>query len=319
MTKLGARDACQMDETDGCVEITGTTGPMGHNVDDLMQIMKIFLSQDVFERDLIIPPIPFNEDDYNQNPTNLRLGYFDYDGFFYPCKAVRRSIEETVSACKKVGIEMIEIEVPNSKEYTDAMAKFFLGESKRDEIMLQGEPPIIEDDPTQYISMLPSFVRNILASILPHIGMERESIFFRALGDPSIGLYLEACKERRIFERAFNKILDDKELDGFVFPGVSGPAFKHYKSSELSAIILITVIANMIDAPSCVIPVSTVTKDDLAEEYNDPKYPNDQFVKEARKDWQNSEGMPVGIQVCTRTYQEEKCLGIGKIIESALK
>ena len=83
--------------------------------------------------------------------------------------------------------------------------------------------------------------------------------------------------------------------------------------------IVINVIVNLLDYASGVIPVTKVTKEDLSEEYNDPKYPEDNFVREARKSLENSEGLPVAIQVCCRTYQEEKCLAITKIVDEVIK
>jgi len=113
--------------------------------------------------------------------------------------------------------------------------------------------------------------------------------------------------------------MHDKNLDGFICPSSGTPAFKHYESKDLAMVITINVIANLLDYCSGVIPVTKVSKEDLKEEYDDPNFPNDHFVQETRKTLQGSEGLPVGIQVCTRTYQEEKCLAITMLVDKALK
>jgi Asp-tRNA(Asn)/Glu-tRNA(Gln) amidotransferase A subunit family amidase len=82
--------------------------------------------------------------------------------------------------------------------------------------------------------------------------------------------------------------------------------------------VIINVVANLLDYCAAVIPVTKVTKEDLLEEYNDITYPNDHFVKETRKSLQGTEGLPVAIQVCTRPFQEEQCLGIAKVVDDIL-
>ena len=106
MTRMGVKETCDWQLTDGACEIQGTTGPLAHWLDDLVEIMKIFYSKFIFDKDLLIPKIPFDFDLYKQTikkNKSLRLGYFSYDGIFYPCKTVRRSIEMTVESCKDQG------------------------------------------------------------------------------------------------------------------------------------------------------------------------------------------------------------------------
>ena len=64
MTKMGVKETCDWQLSDGVSEIAGTTGPLGHWIDDLVEIMKIFYSKDLFIKDSLIPSIPFNLDLY---------------------------------------------------------------------------------------------------------------------------------------------------------------------------------------------------------------------------------------------------------------
>lgn len=114
MTRKGVQENSDWQLDEGTCEIMGTTGPLGHCVDDLVEIMRIFLSKDVFEQDIHIPHIPFDNKIYSEvqdNPGKIRLGYFSYDGLYDPVRTAKRGMEETIDACKKIGIEMVEIDL----------------------------------------------------------------------------------------------------------------------------------------------------------------------------------------------------------------
>ena len=99
ITALGVQGNCNWQRSEGKVEIVDVAGPMGHCIDDLVEVTKILFSQDVFQKDVLVPHIPFNVGNYEniqKDPSKLRLGYFMYDGLFYPCKTVRRSMDATV-------------------------------------------------------------------------------------------------------------------------------------------------------------------------------------------------------------------------------
>lgn len=61
MSRMGMQENCDFTRFEGKCEIVGTSGPIGHSIDDLVEIMKIFYSKDLFEKDCRIPAIPFNE------------------------------------------------------------------------------------------------------------------------------------------------------------------------------------------------------------------------------------------------------------------
>ena len=322
MTRQGVKEVSDWCDSEGNVEIVGVTGPMGQCVDDLVEMMKIFLSQDVFQKDILIPPLEFDQKVYDstiQNKGSIRLGYFNYDGLFYPCKTVRRAMSETVESCQRFGIEMIPIDVTKLDGFIEGFGKIMLRGSSIRPNLLKNEPPVIEDDPAQYVEMIPDFLKPFIVYGLQKLGMNRETLFIKCLGDYSLKGFTDGIILKRQFESDFENLMIENKLDGFVCPASSLPAFEHYGSKELSMIVVINTIVNLLDYASGVIPVTKVTKDDLKEQYNDDKYPNDHFVKEARKSLEDSEGLPVAVQVCARMYQEEKCLAMTKLVDDALK
>jgi len=64
----------------------------------MIEMMKIFLSNDLFKNEILAPELPFDIQELQQEPKKLRLGYFSYDGIYYPTKTVRRAIDQTKNA-----------------------------------------------------------------------------------------------------------------------------------------------------------------------------------------------------------------------------
>lgn len=181
MTRRGVQENCDWQFSEGKEEIIGITGPMGHSIDDLVQIMRIFFSDDVFCKDISVLPTHFNNETYQeyQNPKKIRLGYFMHDGLFYPVKTVRRAIEATVEKCKAAGVEMVPLDITKLDGLIEGFGKLMLGGTKLPEQYLDGEPPIIEDDPTAYIEMIPDCIKKVMVFVLSKIGMRRECVFLK--------------------------------------------------------------------------------------------------------------------------------------------
>jgi len=181
---MGVQEGSDWQEHDGKVEICGITGPMGRCVEDLVELMKLYLNDEMFLTDIQVAPIPFNEDTYNNvqnSQKSLRLGYFSYEGLFYPCKTVRRAMQTTIDACKAAGITMVPIQddVLNTKGLIYGFGKLMLGGSEMDKKLMDHELPMIEGDPAPYIAMMPNWIKSFLCFILSKIGMKRECIFLK--------------------------------------------------------------------------------------------------------------------------------------------
>ena len=104
-------------DKNGQIAIKGTCGPMGRSVEDCVRLLDVWWKDGMFNEDCFIPPIPFDADVYINGPSSclrssssskipnlggmddevkesggdggrraLRVGYFDTDNFFEPCK-----------------------------------------------------------------------------------------------------------------------------------------------------------------------------------------------------------------------------------------
>mmetsp|Transcript_20552 Transcript_20552/g.23744 ORF Transcript_20552/g.23744 Transcript_20552/m.23744 type:complete len:96 (+) Transcript_20552:1-288(+) len=71
---------------------------------------------------------------------------------------------------------------------------------------------------------------------------------------------------------------------------------------------------NIFDLPAGTIPITLASKEDLVYE---TRY-KDSHAKVFKKHVATSEGMPVAVQVCCLSGDDEKCLGIMKLISELI-
>jgi hypothetical protein len=103
---------------------------------------------------------------------------------------------------------------------------------------------------------------------------------------------------------------------------------QHYSGcATLSALANSTVLYNVVDSPVGCIPVTTVdpSKDQLTDEWtNGPGLGsrlNENALYRGKKPFYDPvamEGMPVGVQIVGKTWEEEKVLAMMHVIDKAL-
>ena len=71
---------------------------------------------------------------------------------------------------------------------------------------------------------------------------------------------------------------------------------------------------NILDLPCGVIPIRKAGK--IESSYSDCH--NDRFTKILRRNVNNAENLPIGIQIASLTHEDEACLAIMKIVNNIL-
>uniref|UniRef100_H2YXI8 Amidase domain-containing protein n=1 Tax=Ciona savignyi TaxID=51511 RepID=H2YXI8_CIOSA len=77
-------------------------GPMAPNVDSLVLAMRALACSLMFELDQNLPPLPFNEEDF-QSKMPLRIGYYMTDGYLEAVPSVQRAVRMTKELLEKAG------------------------------------------------------------------------------------------------------------------------------------------------------------------------------------------------------------------------
>ncbi|KAL4242371.1 Amidase signature (AS) superfamily protein [Abortiporus biennis] len=129
----------------------------------------------------------------------------------------------------------------------------------------------------------------------------------------------------------YKTIWDEHNLDGIICPVIATPALPHTAVSFVGGIANSTILYNIVDSPVGVIPVTRVNPslDNLTPEWTNHSigsghgsslfegllYKGEKAIYDAKK----MEGLPVGIQIVGRRWEEEKVIGMMKVVEEALK
>jgi len=108
-------------------------------------------------------------------------------------------------------------------------------------------------------------------------------------------------------------------IDCLLTPASATPALRPSDPGYVIAFAYsYTSLYNFLDFPAGVVPITTVTVEDVRKTSSD--YPTNEPFEELLK-WRmtGSEGLPVGVQVVAFPFREELCLRVMREIEEAVK
>lgn len=84
-----------------------------------------------------------------------------------------------------------------------------------------------------------------------------------------------------------------------------------------------TKVWNFLDYPALVLPAGTVTRDDIDEPWEfAPRNPKDEWTGKLWQDQRQKMAdlrLPVGVQLICRKLEEEKLLGVGKVVDEVIR
>jgi fatty acid amide hydrolase len=189
------------------------------------------------------------------------------------------------------------------------------GMSKANLICLNGEKLVPEMKSRLLFSLAPRWLRRMIAPMLQKIGEERAAF----LSTWTAGLcgyqWLWILHEKDHVEQKMFNFWREKEFDAIITPGAGIPALKHGTSGELSLACCYLWISNMFNLPAGIVPVTRVQKGEDNYGKDDTIFRDHVLYPQAVDAMKGSEGLPVGIQVLTLPYEDEKCLGVMKLLE----
>ncbi|KAH9935917.1 amidase signature enzyme [Epithele typhae] len=307
--------------------IRTVNGPMGRSVDDLELASRLVFGQ-AAPGESYPAPLPFRDVDL---APRLRFGFYTSDGFVRPSPANQRAVREAVDALRRAGHECVEVRVPDIK----GVMEIFMGITAAD-----GYKTISADlgrDP----------IDNGVSSLLlgPSLfGWLRTSIAFvleRCMGDPMLASVVRETRSRPVHEfhkcvkqrdeytaRFYREVWDKHQLDGIIAPTLALPALPHNSCQYLATIATACLLYNVVDSPVGTLPVSRVDPAvDRAPAGYDPAHAAPGGSPLVDKllygpggfyDADAMAGIPVGVQLVGRRWEEERVLGMMRVLDAAL-
>jgi len=290
------------------------TGPLGRSVDDLSMFMRALDRPEHFARDRRLPPVPFRSP-AEIDPTSLTVGYFDDDGYLTPAASVQRAVQETAGLLADAGVTIKRVRPINVHEILEL---FFSGLTSDGLVtLLEGLGGERFAAPLRTVAMAnraPKHVRAGLARVARLLGETRTAAVLDSLGAKSTHR-MWALTERRNQIRREEMVFWDREgIDLLLTPTMATPAVPHGLSHDFTVAFSNLARYNLLDQPAGVVPVTRVRVDETRREN-----PGDRVEKRAAEIEAQSVGLPVGIQVVGRPWEDPEVLAMMRLVEAHVR
>jgi len=135
------------------------------------------------------------------------------------------------------------------------------------------------------------------------------------------------AKRDELRKRWYAEVWSRNNLDGIIAPVQASPALPHKATTTLSPLASGTILYNVIDSPCGVVPVTRVDpdKDRLTEEWTTGTGHGSKILEQGLYtkspliyNPEAMKGLPVGVQVVGKSWEEEKVVAMMKVVDEAL-
>jgi amidase len=309
----------------GFEAIRSSHGPLARSVQDCELFCKtIFGQKDSSHQNI---PMPYQAVEL---PSKLRFGYYLSDGMIESSPACKRAVLETVSALRKQGHECIEFTSPLNIRAMEV----FLGLASSDgyKKMLSHLASDPMEDSLFLVTLgprLPSFVRSLVCWIAKTVlGDSLFSRFFSLARVKTVSEFTDLTDQRdKVTTAWYEQVWDKYGFDGIIAPVQSLPVIPHGGSTYLSPLAAATIIYNVVESPVGTIPVTRVNPDtdQLSTDFVAGASGRSKVLesrmylgKNPAYDPKAMEGIPVGVQLVGKKWEDEKVLAMMHVVDEAL-
>ncbi|OCF37665.1 amidase [Kwoniella heveanensis BCC8398] len=317
----------QRSSTRGFEGIKGVVGPMGRTVADLTFASKAMLNlvhtTDVGLRGEMLSPLPWQEVEI---PRKLKVGYWTQDHLIKTSPACVRAVEECVAKLKAAGHEVVYFDPPDVAECMKVFAGLTSAEGYKTLLSNIGNDPMESSMRLVTLgSKIPHWLHWVVRWVVDNVLKDHlfASIFATSRGK-SVKEVWNLTERRDDYANKFREaVWEQHKFDMLLCPVQAVPALQHGATKLLSPLSVGTILFNVVDSTVGVLPVTRV---DRALD----KHPTD-YLEGSQGSWllekriymgegcaydtEKMHGLPVGVQVVGKAWEEEKVLGMMAVLE----
>jgi fatty acid amide hydrolase len=247
--------------------------------------------------------------------SELRIGVYDDDGFMPPSAAVRRAVGEARAALAAAGAEIVEFSPPNPRETVLAFFAIASSDGGATVSAALGDEAVIRPLRAVWrIAKLPDPARRALSRTLGLLGEARTAELLSMLGRKPVERLWRLTAERGELRRQEARAWKRAGIDALLCPATVTPAVQHGASRDFALGAAYTIRYNVLNLPAAVVPVTRVRPDETTL-----GNARDRLDRRARSIDAGSAGLPVGVQVVARPFEEHVALALIGAIEHAVR
>jgi fatty acid amide hydrolase len=281
------------------LSIKSVTGILANYAEDLQLFLEILNEVSIDQRQ-IKPLKNFKGVDI----TKLKVGYFLSDGLFEPMTAVKRAVTEAVGELKRVGAQVTEFVPPPLSEAEELFfrilsadgAPIYARNLRNEKAMPQGKSLLM-------ILKASVLKRKLLSVVARLFGQKSLTRIIPYFGGKGAAFREEMELKQKAFAAKYEAAMNNSKigsLDAVISPSCSLPAYLHNTSDKVGLGGAYAIQHNVTGFPAGVAAISKVT----TEEAIARKKTMDILVRTAAKIERSSAGLPLGIQIAARPWDE---------------
>jgi fatty acid amide hydrolase len=285
-------------------------GPMARTTGDLILAMGAIDPAAMSRLDGRVPPLAF-PDPASVEIAKLRVGVLATDGLFAASRAVARAVRRARDALHAAGAHVVDVALPRVPEAIDAYFAALSADGGAASILaLEGSEVDVALKSLVRLARLPRRALAVLATTLSTMGQRRVGRFLRVLGPKSVPELWRVTAELRAIRVGIERALREAGVDVLLCPAHATPALPHGASRDFVLAGEASILWNLTQLPAGVVPVTRVRADEAGREAS-----RDQLERRAAEVDAVSAGLPVGVQVVGRAWEEHVVLAAMQAIE----
>ena len=250
----------------------------------------------------------------------IKIGLLEYSTHLGVSKSVDRALKKSKVALEKLGYEVVPIKF--SDKIWEKARDSWMGVVGNSEKTLfktfrrTGEPLLKPVEQNALILEAGRWKRGLINFALKYfMNKGRSYTTLKSLKRMPPHKYDKHLKRRYEFVYELSEIWKAAGIEALIMPFQPHCAIKNKNVFELGLICEHSLIWNVTGFPAGILPITKVQED---EQFFKDSY-NDAWTHHLNEDAQGSAGMPVCIQVVGYAYEDEKVLGVMKMLEKEIK
>lgn len=293
--------------------IVTTAGPLARDVRDLALALQ--LMNDV-PNPLSSTPQPLG-DWRSVDLGQVRIGFYTDDGTFTPSLAIKRAVREAAELLRSAGAQVAPWTPPDALAALDLYFRYLTSDGGA---LLRGLLGSDAAEP-QLATLLglarqPRRTLRVLEGAARLAGQHAIARNLRSFGYPATTHGDAMLAEIEMYRRRFADAMDRAEggpIDIILCPPCALPAYTHGASARLGTAGAYALLYNLLTYPAGVVPVTRVRPNEEIGRVAS----FDLVERAARSVELGSAGMPVGVQIVARPWQDHVALAAMDALQQA--
>ena len=291
--------------------INSQTGPMAKSARDVAFFYTSMLvdnKQALNDPETIYSSLPQPD---KINIANLKIGFYQDDGFLTPAQSVKRAVKEAVQMLQKMGAEIIPITMNKTSEMIYNYLSIMAADGGLSIKKLIGKEAFLPS--LKYLKKfygLSKPMRKLMWHFLGFKGDEKLQNMLNAMQKKTVSELYQAIYLRNKHRFEIFDLWTRESIDAVICPAHATAAFKHGMSKDFALGACYSILYNYLDFPAGIAPVGFVKEDETKT-----RVKKDKLSKKAALIEKDSENLPLGVQIVAKPFDEDIVLAIMMAIE----